>query len=121
LKRAAAQRRPRSVLLLASMWLAGCGAALDESAQRGHGALQAHGCHSCHIIPGVVGSARHVGPPLAGFARRTLIAGRLANTPDNLVAWIVDPQSIDPASAMPAMRVSEADARDMAAYLLQLR
>lgn len=98
----------------------GCGSRLSEAAQRGRVALHQHACHSCHVIPGVVGSDRQVGPPLAGFARRTLIAGRLPNTRDNLVAWIREPQRIDPASAMPSMSVSPADAQDMAAYLEQL-
>ena len=33
----------------------------------------------------------HVGPPLGGLAGRALIAGKLANTPDNLVRWLREP------------------------------
>lgn len=100
--------------------LAGCSDPLPAAAQRGRAALQQHGCHGCHAIPGVVGSDRALGPPLAGFGRRTLIAGRLPNTPDNLVAWIRAPQEIDRQSAMPALGVTQADASDMAAYLRRL-
>lgn len=106
-----------AVLVLA---VAACGSRLPEAAERGRTALHQHACQSCHVIPGVVGSDRHVGPPLAGFARRTLIAGRLPNTRDNLVAWIREPQRIDPNSAMPSMGVNQADAQDMAAYLEHL-
>lgn len=90
-------------------------------ARRGLASLQRHGCHGCHVIPGVVGGDRHVGPPLAGFARRTLIAGRLPNTPANLAAWIRTPQAIDPGTAMPDTPVDQAEALAMAAYLGTLR
>jgi cytochrome c2 len=107
-------------LLLALAAAACAGERLPEAAQRGRVALRQHACHTCHVIPGVVGSDRHVGPPLAGFARRALIAGHLPNTRDNLVAWIREPQRFDPGSAMPSMSVSAADAQDMAAYLERL-
>jgi cytochrome c1 len=90
-------------------------------AERGRLAMQQHGCTACHTIPGVSGSPLHVGPPLAGFGRRPWIAGRLANTPDNLAAWIRDPQAIDPRTAMPNAGVGAQAARDMAAYLGSLR
>jgi cytochrome c2 len=90
-------------------------------ARLGRASLQRHGCQGCHRIPGVVGGDRHVGPPLAGFARRTLIAGRLPNTPANLAAWIRAPQAIDPGTAMPGTPVDEAEALAMAAYLGTLR
>jgi len=69
------------------------------------------------VIPGVTGAIVHVGPPLAGMAGRGLIAGKLANTPDHLAAWIRDPQAVDPETAMPNMQVDARDARDIAAYL----
>jgi len=83
-------------------------------------ALRQYACVGCHTIPGVTGSNSHVGPPLAGLARRATIAGRLLNTEDNLVRWIREPQAIKPGSAMPDMGVSEAHARQMAAYLATL-
>jgi cytochrome c1 len=45
----------------------------------------------------------------------------VANTPANLVAWLVNPAGIDPLTAMPASGVNEAEARDIAAYLYTLR
>lgn len=92
-----------------------------EAVRHGHAAVQRHGCQGCHVIPGVVGGDRHVGPPLAGFARRTLIAGRLPNTPANLAAWIRDPQAIAPGSAMPASPLDATEAFAIAAYLGTLR
>ena len=86
-------------------------------AKRGQQALAQYACSACHTIPGIAGSHPQVGPPLAGIARRSLVAGRLANTPDNLVRWITRTHEVDARSAMPDMGVSEQDARDMAAYL----
>ena len=83
----------------------------------GRYALQRHACHACHRIPGIVGSARTVGPPLAGFGRRQMIAGRLPSTPDNLAHWIARPQHVDPGNAMPDQGIGADDARAMAEYL----
>lgn len=98
-----------------------CALRADEPARDAVAALHRHGCAGCHVIPGVVGSDRHVGPPLAGFGRRELIAGRLPNTPQNLQAWLRDPHHLKPGSAMPATGAGAADARLMADYLHALK
>jgi cytochrome c len=87
---------------------------------RGRIALQKYGCNTCHTIPGVPLDAT-VGPPLLRIAQRTYLAGRLQNTPQNLMTWIRNPRAIDPLTAMPATGVSINDARDIAAYLYTLR
>ncbi len=91
------------------------------SPERGQMALHQYACNTCHTIPGVTGAHPLVGPPLAGIGRRQLIAGRLANNPANMVAWIRAPHRFDPQTAMPDLGVTERDARDMAAYLSSLR
>ncbi len=88
---------------------------------RGQSAFLAYGCESCHSIPGVSGTRATVGPPLAQFADRRFVAGELQNTPDNLIKWIMMPQSVEPGSAMPNLNVTEQAARDMASYLYTLR
>lgn len=88
--------------------------------ERGRDALQSYGCISCHSVPGVRGPGGHVGPPLDDWAKRIYIAGTLPNTPENLILWIQNPQSVEPGTAMPFLGVTEADARDMAAYLYTL-
>ena len=80
-----------------------------------------YGCAGCHTIPGISGPEGLVGPPLADIARRVYIAGVLTNTPDNMVRWIVDPPAIDPLTAMPVTGITDAEARDVAAYLYSLR
>jgi len=80
-----------------------------------------YGCTACHVIPGVAGFTGTVGPSLDGFGRRAYIGGVLPNRPMMLTAWLRDPPAIDPATAMPALGLSEAEARDVAAYLYSLR
>ena len=89
-------------------------------AGRGRLALTQYACSACHTIPGITGSSPQVGPPLKGLASRSLIAGKLANTPDNLVRWLRHPQAIKPQTTMPDLGVTEEHARDMAAYLATL-
>jgi cytochrome c len=79
--------------------------------------LRRYGCAGCHNIPGIPGADGLVGPPLGDLRQRVFIAGKLPNTADNLVKWIVAPTIIHPASAMPNTGVSESEARDIAAYL----
>jgi cytochrome c2 len=79
--------------------------------------IEAFGCGSCHTIPGVDGADGRVGPNLAGIEDRWSIAGRLPNTPENLVRWIMHPQEVDPGTLMPDLGVPTQQARDIAAYL----
>lgn len=88
---------------------------------RGRKALQQYACHGCHVIPGVIGADRHVGPPLAGMAVRRYIAGVLENSHENMVRWLMSPLSVDPLTAMPDMGLTARDAHDVAAYLATLR
>ncbi|MCC6142675.1 MAG: c-type cytochrome [Candidatus Hydrogenedentes bacterium] len=77
-------------------------------------------CGACHTIPGVDEARGLVGPPLNFFSRRTYIAGEVPNTSENLVKWIMNPQSIEATTAMPNLALSEEEARNVAAYLYTL-
>jgi cytochrome c1 len=79
--------------------------------------MRRYGCAGCHTIPGVPGADGEVGSDLGGLRKRVYIGGVANNTADNLVRWIVSPQSFSPRSAMPATGISEREARDVAAYL----
>jgi cytochrome c len=85
--------------------------------QRGQVALQSWGCGSCHTIPGVAGANGKVGPDLKEAGLHSFIAGRLENTPENMILWIQKPQEISPGNGMPDTGVTANMARDMAAYL----
>lgn len=118
-------RAARGICVAAAVALAGCQqggpyvtpAVLDGDARRGAMAIERFGCGSCHTIPGVRGATARVGPPLTHWAERTYIAGNLVNEPDNLVRWIMFPDSVEPGTAMPTLGIDEGSARDIAAYL----
>lgn len=86
----------------------------------GKAALMSYACVTCHVVPGVQGVQSYVGPPLDAWAQRRFIAGTLTNEPDNLIRWIMDPQSVEPGTAMPNVGVDRDTARDIAAYLYTL-
>jgi cytochrome c len=89
--------------------------------KRGNVAIGLYACGACHMIPGVPGARGTVGPPLNRVGRRAYLGGVLPNTPNNMIRWIQNPQEVDPRTAMPAIGVTERDARDIAAYLYTLR
>jgi len=122
--------RGRAILasfLLAAI-LCGCDAHESEAVaahdignpEQGARLIHRVSCGACHSIPGIPGAHGHVGPPLAGFARRIYIAGVLPNTPTNLVRWVINPPAIAPTTAMPVLGLTPHDARDVAAYLYTL-
>jgi cytochrome c len=94
---------------------------MSGDAHRGKDLIRNYGCGACHTIPGIYSARGMVGPPLLSFGRRTLIAGQLPNSPDNLVRWIREPQQVSPATAMPDLGLSNEQAHDIAAYLYTLR
>jgi cytochrome c len=79
--------------------------------------IRRYGCGGCHTIPGIAGADGQVGPPLSDLIHRVYIGGVAINSPDQLTQWIVSPQKLSPRSAMPATGITEAEARDIAAYL----
>ena len=85
--------------------------------RHGRELLARYGCASCHKIKGIAHSDSQVGPPLDEIRKRGYIAGVLPHNADNLMTWIRHPRAIVPNTAMPDLGVTEAEARDMAAYL----
>jgi cytochrome c oxidase subunit 2 len=92
-----------------------------EAAQGAHVFLTA-GCEDCHTIRGTTAAGR-VGPDLTHVGgRRTLAALTLTNTPQNLFAWITDPQRSKPGARMPGFAsLPAAQRRALVAYLEGLR
>ena len=88
---------------------------------RGREALIRHGCGACHAIAGVPGARGRVAPSLTDVRERSYLAGRLPNTPGNMIRWIQNPQGFIPGTAMPNLGVTESEARDIAAYLYRHR
>lgn len=106
------------VLLCASAPAAG---AERVDAARGRLLLERYHCGSCHTIPGVAAARGTFAASLQAFGRRSYIAGRVANDRAMLARWIIEPAALVPGTLMPDMGVAPDDARDMAAYLGQLR
>lgn len=109
---AACSKRPAPTPMMATI------AGADP--ERGKAAIERYGCTACHAIPGIPGHASNIGPPLDGIAGRVYLAGVLPNIPDRMVRWLRNPPEVDPATAMPNMGISEAEAKDIAAYLYTL-
>lgn len=84
---------------------------------RGEAMFIEYGCGSCHAVKGVRTATGMVGPPLDGIALRVIVAGKLANKPENMEKWIRDPQQVSPGTAMPDLNVGDRDARDITAFL----
>lgn len=123
------QRRLRSwlpILVVAPVLASGGVAAFAPivqggDVQRGEKLISSIGCGTCHTIPGIDGAEGNVGPPLTGIGDRAYIAGVLANTPDNMIIWLKNPQAVVPGNVMPDLGLNDHEARDIAAYLYTLR
>ena len=77
-------------------------------------------CVGCHTIRGV--SAGTLGPDLTTFgSRHTMAAAILPTTIDNVAAWIKDPAAIKPSAKMPALGLTDEQARAVATYLIGLK
>jgi len=93
----------------------------DALARRGKEVFLASPCVMCHAISGTPAGSR-IGPDLTHLAsRRTLAAGTLPNTRDNLIGWIVNPQVIKPGVRMPPNQFSGPDLLALVAYLETLK
>jgi cytochrome c2 len=104
--------------------LAGCERKLPDidplsggSPRAGKALIERYGCAACHQIKGIANAESKVGPSLKEIRQSGYIAGVMPNSAGNLVKWIMDPREVDPKTAMPDLDVTEAEARDIAAYL----
>lgn len=94
---------------------------LGPEAQRGQQIFEKGNCAQCHTIRGS-GATGALGPDLTHLAsRRTIAAGPLVNSQDNLAAWIRDPGALKPATMMPANALAPADLHALLAFLETLK
>ncbi len=83
--------------------------------------FQQRGCVGCHTIQGTQANGK-IGPDLTHFGSRQGIAGEtLANTPENLVKWLADPQAVKAGTKMPNLHLSADDMNKLSSYLLTLK
>ena len=81
---------------------------------RGKLLFETRGCLGCHVLdPGakrdLIGTYRQFGPNLAGVGTK--------DSRDWIYAWIKDPKAWNPDTKMPNLRLTDADAADIAQYL----
>jgi len=77
-------------------------------------------CVGCHTIRGVSSGA--LGPDLTTFgSRHTLAAGILPNTIENVALWLKNPPAVKPDAKMPALGLTDEQARAVATYLIGLK
>jgi cytochrome c len=89
--------------------------------QLGKAVFRDHGCGACHTVHGVDGAEGLTGPALDKVAVRAFVAGDQPNDPQHLIAWVQHPQALQPGVGMPEMGLTDAQARDVAAFLYTLR
>ena len=89
-------------------------------AAKGGEAFLAGGCAACHTIRGI--AAGVVGPELTHVAsRRTLAAGILKNTPEDLARWLRNPPAIKPGALMPKLPLTDEQVSALTHYLGSLK
>lgn len=104
-------------------WVAGMQAKAEDNsevtARQGYEVFETNGCIGCHAIGGTGTAA---GPALTNFGERTVIAGYLDFTDENLEAWIRDPESLKQGNNMPAYpQMSDEDMTALIAFLKSLK
>jgi len=102
----------RAVLSVSVVLLASCAQAQDGPALVGQGRLvfRDQGCYGCH-------TAERMGTPIGPDLSR--IGAKRDQT--YLTRWMRDPSAQRPSAHMPALELTEADVRALAAYLGSLR
>ena len=118
-----------SIAVLMAVALSGCEYSDRQAASqmsggapdRGRAIIREKGCGACHTIPGIPGANAKVGPSLEDIAARSYIAGVLQNTPENMQQWLKNPPGVDHKTAMPNLKLTDSEVRDISAYLYTLR
>jgi cytochrome c len=104
----------------------------DPAAQAGQAVIMKANCGGCHTIPGIPGANGTFGPNLGPTDSLPPVSGRSMiasypdgpvpnNSQDDLAAWIQDPPSVKPGTAMPRLGLSPDDAAAAAAYLYAIQ
>ena len=93
----------------------------DPSVQVGRDLFQATACVNCHTVQETVANGTF-GPDLSHLmSRATLAAGVVDNTPQNLRAWMRNPQQLKPGNLMPDMKLTPQELEHIVAYLVTLQ
>jgi cytochrome c oxidase subunit II len=92
----------------------------DPLAAAGRTAFTQLPCAGCHTIRGLTDGT--IGPDLTDVGGRSALgSGIIANTPDNLAAWINDAPAFKPGTKMPRIDLTPDQINSVVAYLRSLR
>ena len=92
----------------------------DAAVADGRRIFETEACVNCHTIQGTSAHGTF-GPDLTHLmSRATIAAGAADNTPENLRAWVYDPDTFKPGVMMPAMQLSKEDVDKVVVYLTTL-
>ena len=93
----------------------------SEEERRGHDVFMNRRCAGCHAINGTEAHGQ-VGPDLTHIGSRSTIgAGTLPNNPEQMHAWVNNPQTSKPGNQMPPNPLADEDGRALVAYLELLK
>ena len=93
-----------------------------DIAKAGQEAFTANGCAGCHTVDGNPTAVGKTGPNLSHFGSRTTLgASIMPNTPENLHAWLANPQLIKPGNIMQNLNIRPSDLDALVAYLHSLK
>jgi cytochrome c oxidase subunit II len=92
----------------------------DAAVAAGRHVFESEACVNCHTVEGTPAHGTF-GPDLTHLmSRATIAAGAAANTPENLRAWIKDPNTFKQGALMPAMQLTDQQINEVVAYLSTL-
>src|SRR5690606_11816783 len=92
----------------------------DEAFVLGQQVFLSVGCASCHTVRGQ-GATGEIGPDLTHVrSRQTLAGGTIENTPGNMAAWILRPQSMKPGAPMPDTQLGADELDALLSFLTEL-
>jgi cytochrome c oxidase subunit 2 len=89
----------------------------SEEARQGQEVFLSQPCAGCHTVRGT-DAAGTQGPDLTHIgSRRSLAAGTLDNTPENMSRWLHDPQGVKPDNLMPNLPLTDEQVDQLVAYM----
>jgi mono/diheme cytochrome c family protein len=96
------------------------------SVARGQALFQDKGCHQCHAFTGAPGVPQDMPASLKDVKESSPLAlapdlrlTRERMTPAMMIRWLADPKAILPSTPMPKLDLSDAERRDLAAFVFR--
>ena len=93
----------------------------SASASDGHDLFLQTACINCHRVRGTPANGDFAPDLTHLMSRATIGSGVVANTRENLLAWVNDPQDIKPGARMPSMKLTPQEVDQIVDYLLTLK